>query len=177
MFQESQPTPLQPRDLFAIWAPGNAIWSQWAKPVIFAQLTPNYVTVPLATDPRTLDTSWCPAPTDHTAIIVNLDGAESVIMGLALAQRGYRPVPLYNSCDGPGAVVPLREIVGGLASGAELLQQLNLDPAAPPAFLLDARRIAGEAPAPGPFDNRRVGFSPGFPAAGVFCAPHNERGG
>ena len=178
MFQESQPTQptqMQPRDVFAVWAPGNAIWSQWAKPVIFAQLSPNYATVPLASDPRTLDTSWCPAPADHTAIIVNLDGAESVILGLALAQRGYRPVPLYNSCDGPGAIVPLREIVGGLVSGVELLQQLNLDPAAPPAFLLDARRMAPPAPAPGQFDNRWVVFPQDFPSAVFLRAQQIER--
>src|SRR5579859_6231508 len=92
MFQEAQPTQMQPRDLFAVWAPSSTIWSQWAKPVIFAQLTPTYAIEPLTNDPRTLDTSWCPAPTDHTALIVNLDGAASVMMGLALALRGYRPV-------------------------------------------------------------------------------------
>src|SRR5260370_40120865 len=175
MFQEAQPTQMQPRDLFAVWASSSAIWSQWAKPVIFAQLTPNYAIEPLENDPRTLDTSWCPAPTDLTAIIVNLEGAASVLMGLALALRGYRPVPLYNSCDGPGAVIPLREIVSQLVSGTDVLRELNLDPAAPPAFLLDSRRMAVQAPAPGQFDNRWVVFPQDFPAAGFLRAQWIER--
>lgn len=165
MFQDAQTTSMQPRDLFAIWAPSNAVWSQWAKPVIFAQLTPNYPVTPVSNDAHILDTSWCPAPTEHTAIIVNLEGPASVFMGLALALRGYRPVPLYNSCDGPGAVVPLKEIVSELVSGASLLQQQNLDPAAPPAFLLDANRMAALAPQPGQFDNRWVVFPQDFPSA------------
>src|SRR5258707_3923524 len=176
MFQEAQPTQMQPRDLFDVWAPSSAIWSQWAKPVIFAQLTPNYAIEPLENDPRTLDTSWCPTPTDHTAIIVNLEGAASVMMGLAPALRGYRPVPLYNSCDGSGAVIPLKDIVSQLVSGTDTLRQLNLDPAAPPAFLLDSRLMPLQTPAPGRFMNSWVVFASIFPLLGFWLVLPSDPG-
>jgi hypothetical protein len=168
---------MDPRELFAIWAPPESIWARWAKPVIFAQRT-GYQTpiapanTPAPTDSPALDlnTDWVPA--DKTAIIVNLPGAESVAMGLALVKRGYRPVPLYNSCSGPFAVVPLDPIINALLEGAAVLQQTYLDPSAPPAFLLDANRLqGGRPPAPGMFDNRWMVFPQDFPSA-IFFRSH-----
>ena len=96
-------------------------------------------------------------------MIVNLPGVEGIKYGLALAQLGYRPVPLFNSIDGPGAVINVREIKAGLENGAEHLRSNIVGMKAPPAFLLDSNRMAPH-PKQGDFDNRWVVFPQDFPS-------------
>src|SRR5438128_1232567 len=103
---------MRPYEIFQIWAPTTSIWSPWAKPVLFAQIN-GTASIDLPPDELILKTNidWLSTiDKDHTAIIVNLAGLDSITMGLALAHQGYRAVPLYNCCDGPGAVVPVRKI-------------------------------------------------------------------
>jgi hypothetical protein len=88
---------------------------------------------------------------------------------MAMAQHGFRPVPLYNAAPGPGASISMVDtwpIVDALRSAAPMLKELNLPAYAPPAFLLDSRRgIAQGAAMPGRFDNRSVSFPTDFPGA------------
>jgi hypothetical protein len=119
------------------------------------------------------------------ALVLDLPGAEGVLTGLALAERGYRPVPLYNAVplpnDGPSfnpltgqatSVVNVFPILAALKGGAEKLAQMSLPPDAPPAFLLDAGRQGdGRKIQPGDFDNRSVSFTTDFPSA-TFLAAH-----
>lgn len=170
--------------MFAIWAPPESLWSRWAKPVLFTQTSQGKPTVqstagfypnttPAAPEPPIQSSipqvpqyKWNPSLESNTAIIVNLPGEESVTTGLALAKIGYRPVPLYNSTNGPSAVVPLDGIITSLRAGTDTLQSLSIDPNAPPAFLLDSNRIQGLLPPrPGSFDNRWVVFPQDFPSA------------
>jgi hypothetical protein len=151
--------------IFEAWAPAESPWSVWAKPVLFAQMTGTEV-------PREsqhweeVDTSWVPNPSDLTALIVDLPGVQSVDTGLALALKGYRPVPLYNCCDGPSPVVAVFPIIRALAGSFAALAEVPLDRNAPPAFLLDADRKRESAPArPGSFDNRWMVFPQDFPSA------------
>jgi hypothetical protein len=133
-----------------------------------------------------------PAADGATVVVIDLPGAEGVRLGLALAERGYRPVPLYNAVPGPvvapqtveadamtptrgpSVVVDMGEIVAGLQVGATRLSQTRLRPDAPPAFLLDWRRRTGSgvAPRPGMFDNRSVSLPTDFPSANFL---HSER--
>lgn len=161
------------KEVFAIWAPYDAVWSRWAKPVAFAQLG-RRTTLPA---PITLPTlQGLPRPTDQTAVVANLPGAEAIQVGLLLAQMGFRPVPLYNASEGTDAVVPMREIVDGLVAGTEILQRTYLDPAAPPVFLLDSNRLKGlTAPAPGMFDNRWIVFPQDMPSATFMRSQKIER--
>jgi hypothetical protein len=118
-----------------------------------------------------LDVSWAPAPAENTAIIVDLPGKDSVELGVSLAQRGYRPVPLYNACPGPAAVVQLEDIMEGLVQAGPMLEALRIDAHAPPAFLLDSGRTRADAPvAPGRFDNRWVVFPQDFPSANLLLS-------
>ena len=89
-----------------------------------------------------------------------------MLAGLALAARGYRPIPLYNACSGVSAVVPMEPILDLIARSAPYVAGLFLPDDAPPAFLLDADRLRGSTPpAPGRFDNRWLVFPQDFPSA------------
>jgi hypothetical protein len=101
-----------------------------------------------------------------TAAVVDLAGVEGVAVALALADLGFRPVPLYNALPSPQSVVPMYDVVRAIAAGAEPLVRRSLAPRAPPAFLLDARRAgSGDVARAGQFDNRSLAFETDFPSA------------
>jgi hypothetical protein len=152
------------QECFAIWAPEDSVWAQWAKPVIFASV------VGLGTDePPTVpapDTAGALDASGSTAVVVDLPGAESVTVGLAFAQRGLRPVPLYNGTDGPNAVVKTDQLIGALGAGSQVLKALTISRDARPAFLLDSNRSDPRATmSPGYYDNRWVVLPQDFPSA------------
>src|SRR5579872_4155178 len=153
--------------IFDAWAPPSAIWSRWAKPVLFSQMdsiAPDTIAVP-----STIDVSWAVDPNRATAVIVDLPGVQGVPLALSLAAIGYRPVPLYNACPAPQgdvALVNVRPIMIALASGASSLRALDLAAEAPPAFLLDSQRnVPLVTAAPGMFDNRSISLPTDFPSA------------
>jgi hypothetical protein len=154
--------------LFDAWAPPSAIWSRWAKPVLFSQMDSIAPEENAAPD-LPVDVSWAIGSDGATAMVVDLPGAQGVTLALSLAAVGYRPVPLYNACPAPRlakALVDVRPIMIALTSGASLLESLGLPDDAPPAFLLDdSRNPATVASSPGMFDNRSVSLPTDFPSA------------
>lgn len=165
-------------EIFAAWAPEASLWSRWAKPVLFAHLSPAALPGPV---PETLpDLGWLADPSELTAVILDLPGAEGVSTAVALAERGYRPVPLYNAVPRPAeglmsgssvAAVDLWPVMIALVRGAEQLARLEISPAAPPVFLLDAKRHGlGREMQPGEFDNRSICFTTDFPSANFLLA-------
>lgn len=157
------------RELFEAWAPPECVWSPWAKPVLFAHMERERLVAPdhpLHADP---DVSWAP-PAGNTAIVVDLPGEAGVHMGAALAGRGYRPVPLYNTTPGPPPVVlDVRPIMWALHATVEKVLNAPLAPNAPPAFLLDTLRLRRERRTEGAYDNRWGVFQQDFPS-GTFMA-------
>jgi len=88
-----------------------------------------------------------------------MPGSRGVEIGLGLAQNGYRPVPLYNgiheiSNGGLPNIVDNASIVEALVSGANILRFSNINPNAPPAFLLDYDRDMQLLNTEGMYDNR-----------------------
>src|SRR5437870_2034209 len=95
-----------------VWAPDEGAWSLWARPTLFGQ-------IPVSTRPfgsalsemraeqpwLNVPLGWAPPPAENAALILDLPEAEAVHLGLALAGRGYRPVPLYNGCTGPSELI------------------------------------------------------------------------
>jgi hypothetical protein len=167
---------MTPSELFNLWAPAESIWSVWAKPVLFAEMS----SVPMAS-PLVLPSVILPQVDGPAAVVVDLPGRDSVTVGLALAQFGYRPVPCFNGTAGPSldvansAVVNVTPILTALAEGASMLSHLALSPEAPPAFLIDGnRRRESRLLAPGRFDNRWVVFPQDFPSA-TFLLQHGIR--
>lgn len=174
-------------EIFAVWAPEGSPWSNWAKPVLFAHMDTTFTNVP---QPESaVDVSSFPAADGKTAMVLDLPGAEGVQVGIALAQQGFRPVPLYNAVPLPTKFYPFDEeiviavaavdvipILSALGTETERLAQRHLPLNAPPVFLLDAnRRGDGLNMTPGHFDNRSVCFTTDFPSANFFHAQGIER--
>ena len=156
--------------LFEVWAPQDSVWSRWAKPACFAEMPPDLpgtTAMPVYSageaEPRPFDAG----PIDTwTAFLVDMPGLRSVEIGLALARAGYRPVPMFNTAYHAAAIVPVSEILRALHKAEPEMRSLVLPADAPPAFLLDARRLEPSAsPAPGKFDNRWAVFPQDFPSA------------
>jgi hypothetical protein len=155
--------------------------------VLFAHLDAVVAAPELPAPPDNI--SWCPPVENQVPVVVDLPGAESVMMGIALAERGYRPVPLYNAVPLPAgqpildpltrrnvAAVNVLEIIAALRSETGKLAGLQIPLAAPPAFLLDSNRQGpGLGMAPGEFDNRSVCFTTDFPSANFLLAHGFQR--
>ncbi|HEX6902466.1 MAG TPA: hypothetical protein VF789_22290 [Thermoanaerobaculia bacterium] len=156
-------------ELFEIWAPAGSVWSPWAKPALFA----DQALLDAAAGPSAEASPPAPfsSPASDTALVLDLPGEKSVELALLLARGGYRPVPLFNTTHHPAALVDVRPVLRGLASGAAALAEAYLSPQAPPAFLLDANRNTASGPAaPGRYDNRWVVFPQDFPSANFLLA-------
>jgi hypothetical protein len=153
-------------ELYQAWAPEGAPWSPWAKPVLFAVASP----VPGKAHEdwqaaRALaGARWTPPEPGGMALVLDLPGPFALALALGSARRGWRPVPLFNSCPGTDALVDNEPIRAGLVDGARWLGETTLPEAAAPAFVLDSRRTDG-AVAPRRFDNRWVVFPQDFPSA------------
>src|SRR5580700_1195959 len=104
-------------EIFDAGAPRDAVWSPWAKPVLFSQLQPVETPAPLSADDG-IQIDWAARRNTASAIVVDLPGAMSIRYGLLLASVGYyRPVPLFNASPGPlgaTALVNVRPILMGL---------------------------------------------------------------
>ena len=171
-------------EIYRIWAPSDAPWSHWVKPVLFS-FTDAGFQAPPGRSVR-LETNWIPAP-GSTALLLDLPEDDGVLCSLLLARIGYRPVPLYNALpfppydkmtapnSRPASTVHVEPILAALVGEASALQQISLLPDAPPVFLLDAaRRVARTELRPGVFDNRSVCFITDFPSA-QFLLNHGIR--
>jgi hypothetical protein len=174
-------------EIFSVWAPDESPWSRWVKPVLFAYLDSPASLIPGAETAG--DAGWPPPPGEKVALVLDLPGAEGVLTGVALAGRGYRPVPLYNAVplpsdallEGfltvrPAEAVDVQPILRALRKGAEQLAQLKLPPDAPPVFLLDAHRHGdGRKMTVGQFDNRSISFTTDFPSANFLASRGIQR--
>ena len=176
---------MTPEELFAVWAPKQLIWSQWAIPVAFAQMSCAESPSESAATPDIATNAMLEAA-DSLAIVVDLPGVESIRFGLALAQGGFRPVPIIDGSPGPFltpvntpdlsrstakgeqiVVVDMSDLLGALCAGGTLLHTLTLPANAPPAFLLDFLRMSGERNMDkAAFDNRWKAIPQDFPSAG-----------
>jgi len=168
-------------EIFEAWAPSGARWSPWAKPVLFAHASAGHFSAPLAnvvpSEPSAPPQDLIPisAADGSTALVLDVPGPHGVTFGLLLAERGYRPVPLYNSLPSSSesirSAVDIAPILAALIDGAARLRQLRLPDAAAPAFLLDSRRRHGSGLLmPGDYDNRSVSLPTDFPSASVLLA-------
>ena len=150
-------------NIYRMWAPDNALWTQWTKPVLFSRdvhVNSQELVIP--------SVKWAPYADGKTALFVDLPGKRSVLEGLALAQMGYRPVPLYNGVYGAGKrtmAVDVASVAETMYQGTDYLSGLSIRSDAPPVFLLDAARMKGPARQPGRYDNRWCVFPQDTPSA------------
>ncbi len=159
---------MRPHELFDLWAPPTGRWTPWAKPVLFLHVESPGQVEPLITE---VDVSWAPRPGDGTAIVVDLPGDDSVACAVSLARRGYRPVPLYNTHANPAGALDLTPILTMMRVATLELPKLSLNPDSPPAFMLDANRLALKSTLkPLVYDNRWMAFPQDFPSAAFLQA-------
>ena len=167
--------PMNQQEVWEAWAPEHAWWSPWAKPVLIAQLRPEQCAHRVSLDWQSVDVSGLPTSSDRAAIVIDLGGADSVLYAMALAKRGFRPVPLFNACSGPNAIVPVEGLQAAMIEAASELAAMAIDNHAPPAFLLDANRLEDtEKARPGQFDNRWMTFPQDFPSGSLLIARQIE---
>lgn len=131
------------KELYRIWAPLGKKWSEWVRPVPFVGIQDHskeynftLFEVPAMDFPE--------EEFADAALIVDLPGAESVEVGIALAKEGYRPIPAFNgTIEQPGSrtTVDNQSVGMGLIAGAEELLKIDLKDDARPAFLLDSNRL------------------------------------
>lgn len=164
------------QEAFAIWAPADSPWSDWAKPALFATAPTDPLAPDAAPQDRPTGLEHVPEPRERVAVILELRGVEALQVALALASRGYRPVPLFNTSHGPRSVVDVAPLAAALVDAAPQLEGMRIRPDAPPAFMLDANRMSPSTPpSEGRFDNRWIVFPQDFPSATYLRARGIER--
>jgi hypothetical protein len=155
---------------FDVWAAADAKWSAWAKPVLFSHLS----AVAEQSASPAIEELNLEQSDGRTALVIDLPAVQAIGLGLAVAAKGYRPVPLFNALPGPSfggtiaaptAAVDLWPAMNALLSGAEVLSRRALPANASPAFLLDANRRGKQAVSAGDFDNRSISLTTDFPSA------------
>lgn len=161
--------------MYDAWIPASSRWSAWAKPVVFAAMPfPDRAEMERIGLDAAPPWSWLPdgpPPDPKTAWIIDLEGDFAVLAGAVLAQRGIRPVPLFNGSPAPRgkrAAISTSRMEDALANLADDMQRANerlIAPDAPPAFLLDSRRMRASPPPPEHYDNRWMTFPQDFPSA------------
>jgi hypothetical protein len=191
---------MTPENVYSAWAPAASEWSQWVKPVLFAHLPAAFDAIPDVAVDHSL-AERIPRGDGATALVLDLPGALGAHMAGPLVDRGYRPVPLYNSCPPPRLslgesellrsilssenmpavgrpAVDVQPILDALRIHAALLQRVHLAADAPPAFLLDANRRTGQlgfVSEPGAFDNRSISLPTDFPSSNFLLSRGIER--
>jgi hypothetical protein len=172
-----------PEELYALWAPQQLIWSQWVIPVPFAQMTCLDEKDQSGSIEGIAANALVEAASD-LAIVADLPGGEAIRFGSALAQRGFRPVPIIDGSPGPFllpvapslqrsetkgkqiVVVDMSDLLAALCEGGTFLQTVSLPAHAPPAFLVDSMRMTGEGIMDKEvFDNRWKIVPQDFPSA------------
>jgi hypothetical protein len=128
-------------------------------------------------------------------VVVDLPGVDAMKLGLALALKGFRPVPVIDGSPGPGVTglggswmdsapshaefsgiaVDMRQVLRAICRGASVLRDLKIARDASPVFLLDAMRTAEERTiGDDVFDNRWKRFAQDYPS-GRFLWEHGIR--
>ncbi len=171
---------------FEAWAPPEVRWSAWAKPTLFVHPPPPTVTTsaaaalrgppePAGARPTSDELGWPRALPKHSAVVLEMPGALAVSTGIALRDKGYWPVPLFNATPGPNPFVDVAPIIRALKEGASALGG-GRDARVLPCFLLDVDRCPpGLRSSPGRYDNRSVVFPQDFPSATLMRAEGIEQ--
>lgn len=131
------------KDIFRIWAPVGAKWTDWVRPVPFITSEDEIKTYEYF-DFSIPSINYINELYKDTAIIIDIPGYSSVKEGIALSKIGYRPIPLFNGTieqEGSTATVNNSSLEIALVWGAYELQKTEIEKDASPVFLLDTNRL------------------------------------
>ena len=132
------------KEVYKIWAPFDAKWTDWVRPVPFVQIDDEDFKVYINGNFDIPKINYINKLKKDTAIIVDLPEHYSINEGIALAKIGYRPIPVFNGTaetKGAKATVDNHAVETGLIWGGIELQKIELDKNAPPVFLTDSNRL------------------------------------
>lgn len=131
------------KEIYKIWAPNDAIWSPWVRPVAF--ITPKYEKYVFEYHNYNIPViNYINQLKEDAALFIDLPGSESINEGIALTNLGYRPIPLFNGSKEQAHVASTTDnhsVENALEWGAYILKDLDIRKDAPPAFLLDSNRM------------------------------------
>lgn len=143
------------KEIYKIWAPNNTKWTDWVRPVPFIGIDhpqENHEII----DYEIPIINYVNELKNNIAIIIDIDGINSIKEGIALAQIGYRPIPIFNGTNPPKKTTSTTNngiIETLLIWGAQELKSIQLKKDAPPVFLLDKNRLNRYKINRGIFDN------------------------
>ena len=155
------------RKLYDIWAPAGKKWVDWVRPVPFLEI--HHYTKSYCMSNRSIPEITCASgEARDTAVLVDLPGGESVAWGLALAKKGFRPIPVFNGTleqEGARATVDNQSAGMALLWATMLLGGMELAEDAPPAFLTDTNRLQRHVMVESLFDNSWDVYHQDLPSA------------
>ena len=131
------------KEVFKIWAPSDAKWTSWVRPVPFVSIDANNRICEYC-DFKVPKLNYIEKVLPNTAIFVDCQGHKSINEGIALAKIGYRPIPIYNgTIEQKGAMATVDNFIisYALEKCAPLLKEIDIAYDALPAFLLDSNRM------------------------------------
>lgn len=131
------------KEVYKIWAPIGIKWVDWVRPVPFVGIDRPSKLHELI-DYSIPSINYLKECSKDTAIIIDIEGINSIQEGIALAKLGYRPIPIFNGTNptpGSRSTTNNAIIEPLLVWGALELKTIKLKEDAPPAFLLDKNRL------------------------------------
>lgn len=143
------------KEVYKKWAPTGKRWVDWVRPVPFIGIDTPYQVHEFIDDsiPKIF---YINNLSKDTAIIIDIEGVDSIKEGIALAHLGYRPIPIFNGTNpsiGVSSTTNNAMIEPLLVWGALELEKIVLEEDAPPVFLLDRNRLNRYKIDPSIFDN------------------------
>ena len=80
------------KEVYKVWA-RPSIWSGWVRPVPFIDIDKDYKPDAIL-DFTIPEIYYVDSYQQNEAIFIDIDGPSSIKEGIALAQKGYRPIPI-----------------------------------------------------------------------------------
>ena len=143
------------KEVYKKWTPTGKRWVDWVRPVPFIGIDSPYQVHEFIDDsiPKIF---YVNNLSKDTAIIIDIEGVDSIKEGIALAHLGYRPIPIFNGTNpsiGVSSTTNNAMIEPLLVWGALELEKIVLEEDVPPVFLLDRNRLNRYKIDPSIFDN------------------------
>ena len=129
-------------ELYKVYAPPNAKWVEWVRPVSFVSITSKDFESVTFFEKRNI--SFLPKYDSRAAIFVDLPGIASLEVAVSLAEIGYRPIPIFNGVnEQKGALLLVNNhiVQKGIICAGEFIKNIKLNNDASPAFLVDSSRL------------------------------------
>lgn len=164
------------RQVYSQWAPEGKKWIDWVRPVPFINIgkgTKRYrvcsedmVSNLFSKEEKELEPFM-----SNAALVVDMAGAQSVMLGLHLAREGFRPIPIYNGTieqENARATTDNQSVSEALLMSCQMLKDIKIDEDVMPAFLLDSNRLNRYKRNIGIFDNSWDVYPQDMPSAEYF---------